>query len=154
GEASVRGGDLHPGGARRGSSMAGQRTENHVRVGPGSVIAIPPNAMHQFFNTSQELVVFMGVTTAPRVINAAYDLSLVFDNDQQLVDLYAAPDNYFRAPEARTTESWYREVIIHTNFIADARAIALDDMKQKVAGGQVTDYRMGRRFPHGHISSW
>jgi hypothetical protein len=30
----------------------------------------------------------------------------------------------------------------------------LDDHEQKVSGGQLTGYRMGKRFPHGHVSSW
>ena len=121
--------------------------------GPGSVFAFPPNTTHRLLNGSREPVIFMAATTAPRVINSVYDLSVVFNSDYQFIDLYAQ-DNYFLAGEARTREGWYNQGILHTNFIPDAHRVLLDDMEQKVAGGQLTGYRMGKRFPSGHISEW
>ncbi|HLG71485.1 MAG TPA: cupin domain-containing protein [Chloroflexota bacterium] len=119
----------------------------------GSVFAIPPNATHRMLNGSREEVVFLAATTAPRVMDAVFDLGVVFDSDYQFVDLYAH-DNYFLIPEQKTTEGWYQQGIVHTNFIPDARRMMLDDLGRKVAGGQLTGYRMGHRFPAGHVSEW
>ncbi len=122
--------------------------------GPGSVFALPPNTHHRLLNGGREPVIFMGVTTAPRLVNAADDLDFVFDCDYQFVDLYAQNSNYFLLADTRTTENSYRSVTLHTNFIPDARKLLLDEAERKVAGGQITGYRMGKRFPHGHVSQW
>src|SRR6266852_5238893 len=66
-------------------------------------------------------------------------------------DIYAN-GGYFQQKDKRTTEGWYSQGIVHTNFIPDARRLTLDALEQKVAGGQLTGYRMGTAFPHGHIS--
>jgi oxalate decarboxylase/phosphoglucose isomerase-like protein (cupin superfamily) len=122
--------------------------------GEGSVFAFPRNTTHRLFNTGSEPVIFMAVTTAPEIINALDDLDFVFNCDAQFIDLYREGDHYFTASDLRTTEGWYRQTIWHTNFIPDARRAALDALEQKVAGGLLTGYRMGKRFPHGHISQW
>ncbi len=122
--------------------------------GEGSLFALPPNTWHQLFNSGPVPALFMAVTTAPRIINALDDLTLVFESERCPVDLYARRTSYFQTPDTRTTEGWYDQVILHSNFIPDTRAIRLDDLERKVAGGQLTGYRMGKRFPHGHISEW
>lgn len=122
--------------------------------GPGSVFAFPPNTTHELLNGSREPVVFMAATTAPRIINALYDDSIVFNSEHQFVDLYAQGDNYFLVREVKTVEGWYNQGHVHTNFIPDAHRMLLDAQEQKVAGGQLTGYRMGKRFPHGHVSAW
>ncbi len=122
--------------------------------GPGSVFAFPQNSTHRLLNGGREPAIFMAVTTAPRVINAIDNLDVVFNSDAKFLDLYAEGDNYFLIREVRTTEDWYNQGYLHTNFIPDSRRVLLDDQEQKVAGGQLTGYRMGSRFPHGHISAW
>ncbi|HEY8692445.1 MAG TPA: cupin domain-containing protein [Chloroflexota bacterium] len=122
--------------------------------GPGSVFAFPLNTTHRLLNGGRDRVVFMGVTTAPRVLNALEDLGAVFDNDYQPIDLYSLGENYFLTRESKTTEGSYQQAIMHTNFIPDSRRVLLDNLERKVAGGQLTGYRMGKRFPHGHISEW
>jgi oxalate decarboxylase/phosphoglucose isomerase-like protein (cupin superfamily) len=121
--------------------------------GPGSVFAFPPNTTHRLFNGSREPAIFMAATTAPRVINALHDFKGVFDSDHKYVDLYVH-DNYFLTPEVKTIEGWYKQGILFTNFIANANRALLDNHEQKVSGGQLTGYRMGKHFPHGHISEW
>lgn len=120
----------------------------------GSVFAFPRNVWHRLYNGSREPAVFMGVTTAPRVMNTFYDLDYTFSSDYEFVDLYADGGTYFSDPGLRTTEHSYSVGVLHTNFIADARQIALDAQERKVAGGQLTLYRMGTKFPNGHISEW
>lgn len=121
--------------------------------GEGSVFAFPRCTWHRLYNTGSEPVLFMGVTTAPEIINAVQDLDFVFNCDYPFVDIYQDGGNYFVAGDKRTTERFDAR-IWHTHFIPDARLTALDALEQKVAGGALTGYRMGGRFPRGHISAW
>lgn len=120
----------------------------------GSVFAIPRNAMHCLYNGSNRQAVYMGVTTAPEVMNSVKDIVFPFNCDYKFVDLYKEGDRYFSDPGLRSSEGRYESVIWTTNLIPDARKALLDNLEQKVSGGQLTGYRMGRDFPHGHISQW
>jgi oxalate decarboxylase/phosphoglucose isomerase-like protein (cupin superfamily) len=120
----------------------------------GSVFTFPPNTDHILYNSSgDEPLVYMGVNSAPRVINALYDDSIVYGSDHRFVDLYADPD-YFAVPDKKSVYGWYQQGMLETRFIPDARKLVLDDHEQKVAGGQLTGYRMGPSFPKGHVSAW
>ncbi|HLQ35338.1 MAG TPA: cupin domain-containing protein [Chloroflexota bacterium] len=120
----------------------------------GSVFALPRNTTHVLYNGSNRPALFMGVTTAPEVMNSLKDIDFVFECDYDFVDLYANGGTYFSDAGSRTTEGRFDSVIWHTRMIADARRALLDNLEQKVAGGQLTGYRMGPDFPHGHISQW
>jgi oxalate decarboxylase/phosphoglucose isomerase-like protein (cupin superfamily) len=120
----------------------------------GSVVAFPRNTWHRLYNTGREPVIFMGVTSAPEVMNALDDLEYVFNSDYAFGDLYEGDGRYFIASDKRVKTGWYQGTHWYTHFIPDARLAALDALEQKVAGGQLTGYRMGKRFPHGHISAW
>ncbi len=122
--------------------------------GQGAVFAFPRNTSHVLYNGANRPVVFMAVTTAPEVMNAVKDIDFVFNCDHQFGDIYAAGDKYFSDPGVRQEEGAYRGVIWSTNFIPDCRKAMLDDLERKVSGGQLTGYRMGDEFPHGHISAW
>jgi quercetin dioxygenase-like cupin family protein len=122
--------------------------------GEGSVFAFPPNTSHRLYNAGQEPVIYLAVNTAPMVINALDNLDLVFNCDHVCADLYQDDGKYFVASDTRTTEGWYEEAIWHTNFIPNCRQTALDALEQKAVGGMLTGYRMGKLFPHGHISQW
>jgi quercetin dioxygenase-like cupin family protein len=124
--------------------------------GTGSVFAFPRNVSHRLYNGGQEPVLFMGVTTAPALVNAMDEdaLDLIYNADVECSDLYAAGDKYFTEDDHRTTEGWYKQGTLYTRFIGDARRLALDALEQKVAGGLLTGYRMGWAFPWGHVSQW
>jgi mannose-6-phosphate isomerase-like protein (cupin superfamily) len=123
--------------------------------GEGSIFALPRNAWHKLYNGGSEAVIYLGVTTAPALMNALDDLDLIFNSDYRSPDLYAEGNGrYFAASDLKTTEGWYKQTIWHTNFIPDAFSVAIDPLEQKVRGGLLTGYRMGKRFPHGHISQW
>jgi quercetin dioxygenase-like cupin family protein len=122
--------------------------------GEGSIFAIPKNVEYRLVNGSRDPAIYLSVSNAPRVINALDDLDYVFNNPQPMFDLYGEGREYFNASDVRVAEGRYEGVIWHTNFIPDARGALLDNLEQKVAGGQLTGYRMGDRFPHGHISEW
>jgi quercetin dioxygenase-like cupin family protein len=124
--------------------------------GEGSVWAFPRNTWHRMYNGGSEPAVFLAVTTAPEIINAVANPDFAFNCDYEFVDLYAEGDRYFVPnPEKRTlTTSRYTQMYWDTHLIPDAYRALVDDAGHKVAGGQLTGYRMGEQFPRGHISEW
>jgi quercetin dioxygenase-like cupin family protein len=120
----------------------------------GSIFAIPRNSWHKLYNTGRDPVIFLAVTTAPRLMNTVDDLDFVFNCDYEFDGLYKDGENYFHAADHRTVEGWYNQTIWHTNFIPNAYTAMVNPQEQKVAGGDLTGYRMGNPFPHGHISQW
>jgi oxalate decarboxylase/phosphoglucose isomerase-like protein (cupin superfamily) len=121
--------------------------------GEGSVFAIPRNISHRLINGSREPAIFLAVTTAPEVHNVFNDLEFIYNSSQKFINLYGN-EEYFVASDIKTIEGRFNEVQWHTNFIPSALNAFVDNLEQKVAGGQLTGYRMGERFPHGHISEW
>ena len=121
--------------------------------GVGSVFAVPQNSWHRLVNGSREPAIFLAFTTAPRLMNSLEDVDFIFNSDHQFRRDYTGQVDYFIAGEERVREGAF-ENVWYTNFIPDSRRAYLDDHEQKVAGGQLTAYRMGRNFPHGHMSEW
>ena len=70
------------------------------------------------------------------------------------MDHYSGESDYFKESQKRETVGSYSQSIWYTNFIANANAALLDNLEQKVAGGQLTGYRMTQGFPCGHVSEW
>jgi quercetin dioxygenase-like cupin family protein len=140
----------------RGTAQAWQGSGAKLTFewGAGSVFAFPRNTWHRLYNTGSEPVLFMAVTTAPEVMNAVRDIDFVFNCDYAFGDLYAEGDNYFVASDRKTVEGRRQRHLLHTHIIPDALRAFVDDAEYKVSGGQLTGYRMGERFPHGHISEW
>ena len=122
--------------------------------GEGSMFALPQNSWHRLVNGSREPAIFMAFTTAPRLMNSLENVDFIFSCDYQFLRDYTGQADYFTAGEERVKEGRHLVSRWYTNFIPDARRAALEDCEVKVAGGQVTEYRMGRNFPHGHISEW
>ena len=123
--------------------------------GVGSVFSPPLNTWHRLINGSSEPALFAAVTTAPRMMNLLHDNDFVFNCDYQFTDRFGGQADYFTTGENRFRFGAYSDQSIwETNFIPDALATFLDDFEQKVAGGQLTGYRMGTYWPNGHISEW
>lgn len=118
-----------------------------------SIFAVPRNCWHRLYNGGSRPAIFVAVTTAPAVMNCLDDVEFVFNSDYRFRHLYG-DEPYFKASDLYTVEGQYKQAVWHTNFIADARKALVDALEQKVSGGQLTEYRMGKRFPHGHISQW
>ncbi len=122
--------------------------------GPGSVFAYPRCLWHRLFNGGSEPVLYLAITTAPAVMNAIDDLDLIFNVDFPFLALEREGERYFQPSDLKTVEGRNAGVIWHTNFIPDCTRVLVDAAEYKVAGGQLTGYRMGNRFPQGHISEW
>ena len=141
----------------RGLTEVWQR-EGESRVsfewGVGSVFALPQNSWHRMVNGSREPAIFLAFTTAPRVMNTFENVDFAFNSDYRFGGDYAGQADYFTEGEERVKEGRFR-IVWYTNFIPDARRAFLDDDGGvKIAGGQLTPYRMGRNFPYGHMSEW
>ena len=118
--------------------------------GMGSVFVSPLNTWHRLINGSQEPALILGFTRAPRMIRLFKNLDFIFNNDYQFRDRYAGQSDYFIATENRISAGKYRGTTWFTNFIPDVRGAFLDDLEQKVSGGQLTRISMGGGYPHGH----
>jgi quercetin dioxygenase-like cupin family protein len=122
--------------------------------GPGSLFAIPLNASHRMVNGSREPVLFFAMTTAPQIMGAfaESDFDVIFTSDHVFKTRWDGGKDFFAANDVRAKTD-LNSVLMKTNFIPDVKSVFLDDFEKKVAGGQITGFRMGR-FPRGHISGW
>jgi mannose-6-phosphate isomerase-like protein (cupin superfamily) len=130
----------------------------------GSLFAPPRNTSYRMINVGREPVLYFGVTNAPRVFNGIFgawtggsapsQLEFVFNCDYDFVDIYDGSDGYFNRTDNRVTTGRYNASIWYTNFIPNVSEEFVEDMEHKVAGGQLTGYRMAGGFPSGHISEW
>ncbi len=122
--------------------------------GPGSLFAPPKNTYYRLHNGGPEPVVFFAITTAPRIINGLNEVDFVFNCKHNFTDLYNGQEDYFNQTQDRVTGGRYNTTTWYTNFISDVNRENVDAHEQKVAGGQLTGYRMAGQFPTGHISEW
>lgn len=129
-------------------------TKRTFEWGEGSVFSPPLNAWHRLINGSREPAIFLAITRAPRVMNLFNNFDFVFNCDYKFMDRYSGQDDYFQARETRQMEGRFKAVTWYTNFISDVKTAFLDDLEQKVSGGQLTSFSMAGGFPHGHISEW
>lgn len=122
--------------------------------GTGSVFALPINTWHRLVNGGREPVLVLAFTRAPRLMKLFNNTDFIFNNDYEFRDRYAGEAGYFNVSDNRVTSGRFQTTTWFTNFIPDVAAAFLDDLEQKVAGGQLTSFSMGTGFPHGHISEW
>ncbi len=122
--------------------------------GKGSLFAPPKNTYYQLHNGGTEPVIYFTITTAPSVMNSLNEIEFVFNCKHDFLDCYNGQDEYFSQTQNRVRGGRYNTTTWYTNFISDVNREVVDDHEQKVAGGQLTGYRMAGRFPFGHISEW
>ena len=122
--------------------------------GPGSLFAPPKNTYYRLYNGGPEPALFFAITTAPRIMNGLDEIEFAFNCKYDFTDYYNGQDDYFNQTQNRVTGGRYNATTWYTNFISDVNRENVDDHEQKVAGGQLTGYRMAGQFPRGHISEW
>ncbi|MFC1962563.1 cupin domain-containing protein [Chloroflexota bacterium] len=119
--------------------------------GEGSMFAMPLNAWHRLVNGGPEPVLFFAVTSAPVVMSALRNTEFIFNCDYNFTDRYTGQAEYFAASDKRYKEG--PASIWETNFVSDVRSAFLDDMFEKVAGGQITMFRLAA-WTSAHSSEW
>jgi len=134
----------------------------------GTLFAPPKNTYYRMYNVGREPVIYFGVTTAPRLMTGLFPLGntgsripsassqfeFVFTCDHDFVEIYDGGESYFRRTDDRVQPGGYHPSTWYTNFIPNVNEEFVDDHNHKVAGGQMTGYRMAGGFPAGHISEW
>jgi quercetin dioxygenase-like cupin family protein len=123
--------------------------------GPGALFSIPMNAWHQHFNASgSEPLRYIGVTSAPVVMNLYADPEFVFNCDYKFTNRYAGEADYFNGEGKLTGMVW------ETNFVADVPGYELLDYPERGAGGRtikftefpIGTYKKGHRHgPGAHV---
>ncbi|MFC2071658.1 cupin domain-containing protein [Chloroflexota bacterium] len=119
--------------------------------GEGSLFATPLNAWHRLVNGGREPVIFFAKTNAPIVMNAFHNTDFIFNCPYNFSDRFTGQSDYFVASEKRYKEGTRN--VWETNFVTDVRTAFLDDLFEKVAGGQLTQFRMAA-WGGCHSSEW
>ena len=119
--------------------------------GEGSLFAIPLNAWHRLVNGGREPALLLAVSSAPIVMEAFRNTEFIFNCDYNFTDRYAGQADYFLGREKRYKEGLSN--IWETNFVPDVGTAVLDNMFQKVEGGQITSFNMAS-WTRVHASEW
>ncbi len=129
------------------------QTKRSFEWGDGSLFAIPTNAWHRLVNGGREPVLVFARTNAPIVIETLRNTDFIFNCDYNFTDRYAGQVDYFLAGEKRYKGEEKIRTYWETNFVPDVRSAFLDDMFEKVEGGQITFFSMAS-WAGGHVSAW
>ncbi|MBI2829575.1 MAG: cupin domain-containing protein [Chloroflexi bacterium] len=119
----------------------------------GSLFAMPTNAWHRLVNGGREPVLLFAVTNAPVVMEAFRNLDFIYNCDYNFTDRYSGQADYFLAGEKRHRDGKFSMTRWETNFVPDVRKAFLDDMFEKVSGGQLTGFSMAS-WTTCHSSEW
>jgi oxalate decarboxylase/phosphoglucose isomerase-like protein (cupin superfamily)/quercetin dioxygenase-like cupin family protein len=124
-----------------------------------SYFAIPPNAWFQHHNLSgTEPARYVGMTSAPRIIDSFKSLDFVFNNPYVFADRFSSEDGYFQEKERPASKRPWA-----TNFVADVMAYnampnVVDAARQSVGGrpsvNTTQSFDMVNSTMHSHSSSW
>jgi quercetin dioxygenase-like cupin family protein len=114
----------------------------------GSYYSLPMNAWHEHFNASgSEVVRYVAMTSAPRVIDTFNNMEFVFDNDFVFRDRFNGEQGYFK--QSDPAQQW------STNFVADVRSCqTFAGGFNRGAGAKSTVFRMVNNTVKSHVSTW
>lgn len=127
--------------------------------GEGSLFSPPLNSWHRLYNVGREPVLFLGVTTAPIVMDLFCDPEFIFGNHAVFKSRYGGEEDYFKL-DRRVDRGAGKAPVWDTNFIADLRAATVELPRHpaegtvKVAGGTTMIFEMSENVMTGHISQW
>ncbi len=122
--------------------------------GEGSLFSPPLNVWHRLYNASSEPVLFLGVTTAPIVMDLFHDIEFVFGDPYVFKSRYNGEENYFKVGER--VERGADHVVWDTNFIPDLRTAFVDSRENPkgAKGVGIMGFEMSENILTGHVSEW
>jgi len=116
----------------------------------GSLFAIPLNAWHQHHNgLGDRNVRYVGVTSAPLVMDLFHNRDFVFNNPFVFADRYAGEEDYFSA-EPKSLVGRFMD----TNFVPDVRTLTLQQWKERGAGGTNIMFEVADNTMVAHVSEF
>ncbi len=129
-----------------------EKRKMHFEWQQGSLFAIPLNTCHRMINGSNEPAMFLGVTSAPLMIDLLHNVPFVMGCDYKFDDRFDGQANYFLPTNDRKEIGGF--INWESNFIADARGALVDPSEAKGYGVRITSFDMGGSTLVGHIAEW
>ena len=114
----------------------------------GSLFSSPLNVWHQHFNGGEEAVRYVGVTTAPTVIDLFHNMDFIFRNDFVFRDRYTPEEDYFTRGKMHARRVW------ESNFVPDVNNLKLLEWKERGAGGTNVMFELAENTMAAHVSEF
>lgn len=116
----------------------------------GSLFSPPLNTWHQHFNGQGDKPArYLGVTSAPLMINLMHTPDFILNNSYVFKDRYAGEEGYFSAKgKVNADRLW------ESNFIPDVASIKLVEWKARGAGGTNIRFELCNNSMAAHISEF
>jgi mannose-6-phosphate isomerase-like protein (cupin superfamily) len=131
----------------------GEKNKLQFEWQKGSLFFVPLNSWHRLVNGSREPALFLGVTSAPLMMDLLHDPEFIFACDHVFRDRFDGRGDYFVPSSARIERQpgfW----IWPSNFIADVAGAEVDPAENKGSGVKITAVEMGGSTLVGHIAEW
>lgn len=126
----------------------GKGAKHTIEWQEGSLIALPLNVKYQHFVQGSEPARLFSVNNMPIIFNLFHNQYFIFNTPYEFADRYNGEPGYFSGPGKS-----YPGRILETSFIADARAVELQEWKER---GQGTNrmLEMANGVMAAHISEF
>ncbi len=121
--------------------------------GEGGIFAVPLNSTHRLYNGAKEPVLFLGVTSAPPLMDLLHDPEFIFGCDYVFKERFDGRSDYF-VPNSQRGQPVPGFWIWESNFIADVKTASVDPAERKGAGVRITALEMSGSALVGHIAEW
>jgi quercetin dioxygenase-like cupin family protein len=118
----------------------------------GGIFAVPMNAVYRLLNGSREPVIYLGVTSAPLLMDLIHDPDFIFGCDYAFRQRFDGDKDYFVPASKRNNVNGFW--VWESNFIADVKNAFLDPAERKGAGVRITALEMSGNALVGHIAEW
>jgi len=136
--------------AGRGWTTFGERQQNKVEWGEGSLFAVPVNVLHRHFNSDPaHRARLLAITTFPFMLQVFGSLDLIHNLSFDFKDRYSGEPDFFTTT-TRVRQRWDR-----TNFVRDIRTSEVVLWEERGEGNASLFWEMaGNTILEPHISEF